>query len=119
MLTGALLQGDGLEGAVLAATAFTRRAVARTMLLPTPVNYGVDLEPLLPLLWDNGDMKRANCDCAKPETCRAAPVAGRLSFRMRAVGLAREAGIVVAGSIPERATSPFLRACNYPLPASC
>ena len=68
VLTGALLQGDGLEGAVLAATAFTRRAVARTMLLPTPVNYGVDLEPLLPLLWDNGDMKRANCDCAKPET---------------------------------------------------
>ena len=51
VLTGALLQGDDLENAVLRATAFTRRAVARTMRLPTPVNFGVDLEPLLPLLW--------------------------------------------------------------------
>ena len=53
VLTGALLQGKALEAAVAQATAFTRRAVARTMRLPTEVNYGVDLEPLLPLLWEN------------------------------------------------------------------
>ncbi len=52
VLTGALLQGKALETAVAQATAFTRRAVARTMRLPTEVNYGVDLEPLLPLLWE-------------------------------------------------------------------
>lgn len=52
VLTGALLQGKTLEAAVAQATAFTRRAVARTMRLPTEVNYGVDLEPLLPLLWE-------------------------------------------------------------------
>lgn len=50
VLTGALLQGDPLCRAVERATAFTRRAVARTMRLATPVNYGVDLEPLLGLL---------------------------------------------------------------------
>ena len=52
VLTGALLQGKALETAVAQATALTRRAVARTMRLPTEVNYGVDLEPLLPLLWE-------------------------------------------------------------------
>ena len=49
---GALLRGEGLEGAVGRATDFTRQCVRRTMGLPTPVNYGVDLEPLLPLLWE-------------------------------------------------------------------
>ena len=52
VLTGALLRGEGLEGAVGRATDFTRQCVRRTMGLPTPVNYGVDLEPLLPLLWE-------------------------------------------------------------------
>ena len=52
VLTGALLRGEGLEGAVGRATGFTRLCVERSMQLPTPVNYGVDLEPLLPRLWD-------------------------------------------------------------------
>ena len=50
VLTGALLRGDSLMRAVERATAFTRRAVERTMRLATPVNHGVDLEPLLPEL---------------------------------------------------------------------
>ena len=44
---------DALEGAVRRATDFTRLCVERSMRFPTPVNYGVDLEPLLPLLWED------------------------------------------------------------------
>ena len=53
VLTGALLRGEALEGAVRRATDFTRLCVERSMRFPTPVNYGVDLEPLLPLLWED------------------------------------------------------------------
>ena len=52
VLTGALLRGEALEGAVRRATDFTRLCVERSMRFPTPVNYGVDLEPLLPRLWE-------------------------------------------------------------------
>ena len=52
VLTGALLRGEALEGAVRRATAFTRLCVQHSMAFDTPVNYGVDLEPLLPRLWD-------------------------------------------------------------------
>ena len=52
VLTGALLRGETLEGAVRRATAFTRLCVQHSMAFATPVNYGVDLEPLLPRLWD-------------------------------------------------------------------
>ena len=52
VLTGALLRGEALEGAVRRATAFTRLCVQHSMAFATPVNYGVDLEPLLPRLWD-------------------------------------------------------------------
>ena len=52
VLTGALLRGEALEGAVRRATAFTRLCVEHSMAFDTPVNYGVDLEPLLPRLWD-------------------------------------------------------------------
>ena len=51
VLTGALLRGEGLDGATRRATDFTRRCVERSLGIPRPVNYGVDLEPLLPLLW--------------------------------------------------------------------
>lgn len=57
VLTGALLRGDALEGAVRRATDFTRLCVERSMRFPTPVNYGVDLEPLLPLLWEDAANK--------------------------------------------------------------
>ena len=53
VLTGALLRGEALEGAVRQATDFTRLCVERSMRFSTPVNYGVDLEPLLPLLWED------------------------------------------------------------------
>ena len=53
VLTGALLRGEALEGAVRRATDFTRLCVERSMRFPTPVNYGVDLDPLLPLLWED------------------------------------------------------------------
>lgn len=53
VLTGALLRGEALEDAVRRATDFTRLCVERSMRFPTPVNYGVDLEPLLPLLWED------------------------------------------------------------------
>ena len=43
---------EALEGAVRRATAFTRLCVQHSMAFATPVNYGVDLEPLLPRLWD-------------------------------------------------------------------
>ena len=52
VLTGALLRGEGLEDAVGRATDFTRLCVRRSMRFSTPVNYGVDLEPLLPRLWE-------------------------------------------------------------------
>lgn len=52
VMTGALLSGDRLERAVLRATDFTRRAVKRTMCMDTHVNFGVDLEPLLPSLME-------------------------------------------------------------------
>ena len=51
VLTGALLRGEGLDGATRRATDFTRRCVERSLGISRPVNYGVDLEPLLPLLW--------------------------------------------------------------------
>ena len=54
VLTGALLRGEGLEDAVGRATDFTRLCVRRSMRFSTPVNYGVDLEPLLPRLWEKG-----------------------------------------------------------------
>ena len=50
-------QQDALEGAVRRATDFTRLCVERSMRFPTPVNYGVDLEPLLPLLWEDAANK--------------------------------------------------------------
>ena len=50
VLTGALVAGETLERAVARATDFSSRAVARSMETGVPVQYGVDLEPLLPLL---------------------------------------------------------------------
>ena len=74
VLTGALLRGEGLEGAVRRATDFTRLCVRRSMRFSTPVNYGVDLEPLLPLVCGTRQQSARMTPAARKQACPASPV---------------------------------------------